>query len=296
MRRISTLTLATLLLLCAARIAPAEMDLDAPLSYVPEDPFAWATFLYEAEADLDDEIPATDAKVSMQELGLYGSVPLIWDDPVMLLGGANLRWNRFGFKDAGIDDLDVYTLGVPFDILYEGFPSWEILAGFQPGLYSDLEEIDGDDFRIYGYGLGIWECIPELSLAAGVAYDQVFGADRFYPMGGLIWNPVRQLEVSLVYPMPKISFAPTTTLVTYLFAEPAGDNWSVYIENQEYNFKLESLRMGGGVEYALTTSMWLQFSVGVDSDRNYEIREGDDRVIDSDVEDAFYARIGLLMR
>ena len=110
--------------------------------------------------------PATDSKAAMSEVNVFGSIPLVWNDPVLIMGGADLKWYHFTFSDTpDLEDINVYNICFPIDVIYEGWHPWQLMAGIKPGLFSDLEQIDGDDFRLLGYGLGVYPLNPQISFA-----------------------------------------------------------------------------------------------------------------------------------
>lgn len=266
-------------------------------SQVPEDPFGWGYYTFDGEADLTEEIePGHKAAADSHEVEGALSMPYYEREDLMLLAGAGYKWNHFSFSGVALPDYDLNTLTLPLDALYSAGADWTFWVNVTPGLYTDFHGVDGDDYRTAGLGLASVELNPRWGLALGAAYDRVFGDDKLYPLGGFRWTPNGQWAVDLVLPMPRVTYAPTRKLALFMDARPAGDKWNLREEGENYDFQLESYRVGAGLEYALTCHVWLHVAAGGDLDRNYEIRNQDRKLLDSGVEDTYFVRAGLVLR
>ena len=258
---------------------------------VPETPYASASYLHDASADV-----ASGGKVTMHEARLQRLWPLIWDDPLLLTASADLRWTRLNLDDAGVEDFNLYTIAGVFDLIYEGLYPWIFEANLKAGLYSELEEIDGDDARIRGGFRARHPVNSAISLNAGLVYNEAFGDDEWYPVGGVVWTPAPEWEFRLQYPDPRISFAPTRNLLAYIEAAPAGGNWTTFYQKQEYGLRMESMRYGGGIECAVSGDFWVRLFGGINTDRRFHMWKGSDVPLDSKADDSFYAGLALILR
>lgn len=284
-----------LLSLLAASATAQSSATETVESNVPQDPGAWVAYMRDASTDLDQS-GREAGKVAAHRVAAVASAPILWDDPLKLFGGVNLQATRFNFEGTDTDHVNAYTLAGMLDAVYEGFYPWQLIASVQAGLFSDLKEIDGDDAKVLGAAMALYPWTPRVTFAAGVAYDQVFGDDEWFPLGGVVWKPSSEWELQMIFPNPKVLYAPSRDLLFFAKMEPAGENWSVSVDDQEYNFRVENIRFGGGAEYALSARTWLRIEAGLNTERKYTIWEGDKRVIEADAKDSIYTGIALIVR
>lgn len=292
MRRFVLLACATLVVRTPCTAQETE---ELPESNIPGDPFASALYTYDFAAQLDAS-GAEEGEVAAREGNLWGSLPVLSGEALSLFVGAALRWNRFEFENAGLDDIDVYAVTVPFDLVYEADLPLSIWLELVPGVFSDLDETDLGDVQTLAQWLASYQCSPALALSLGAAHSLKFGESRLYPMGGVTWTPNEEWEFDFFFPMPRVSCAPADRFVLFAQVEPAGDLWSVTVDGEPYDFSVENWRIGAGFEYELFEGVWLQAAAGMDVAREYEVFQHDEAVFKSSAEDAPFVRIGLLAR
>lgn len=265
--------------------------------YTPADPFGWVTYAYDGESDLKDaDAGITKGSAAVQEAEALMYVPLMTNGPMALLMGGWVKWDRFEFEDAGMDSLDVYALRAPIDLLCSRFDPLTVWLNVTPSLATDFDGLNREAYRTQFHVVGLYDLNAALQLAAGMAYDSVFGDDELYPLGGVRWRIGKSWDLNLILPEPRVTWSPSETLALFVDARPAGDQWHIREEGERYDLKLESWRVGGGLEYALAEHVWLLVSLGMDVDRTYEIKNDDTTLLDSEAEDTWYARAGLVFR
>lgn len=267
-----------------------EMD-----SLIPEDAFAQVVYTWDAETSFEESTPG---KVTCHEVEAVAALPVYQQDAFSFLLGGGIKWNQFAFTGIDMSDEDVYTLTLPFDLIYEGPGDWSFWANITPGLFSDLRRVDGDDYKTLFHGLAMYDLFDCLTLTAGAAYDSAFGKDEWYPLGGVIWHINEQWELRLILPNPFLYWAPNRKLLLFAGAMPAGDKWNMRDPDtfEGYDFKLESWRAGGGFEYQLAGPAWFHLSAGADIDRKYVIENETQTLLDSKADDTFFVRTGLVFR
>ncbi|MBC8453557.1 hypothetical protein H8D64_00710 [PVC group bacterium] len=194
-------------------------------------------------------------------------------------------------------DQDLYVISVPLDLIYGKGEPWLFWGNVSPGLASDLDNINSDDYNTTAAGIGMYQWTPNLAFVLGFAYDREFGDDKLYPLGGVRWLIGDEWEINAILPTLRIGYSPTKKLFFNVHLHAAGDKWHMRDENKnEYDVKVETYRIGAGIQYSLSKNIWLNFATGIDVERNYEIRNKDTRIIDDNAEDATFVRIGLLIR
>ncbi len=266
---------------------------------VPDDPAAWLLYTAEGRADLDDTGTDAPGHVRTHEVDISAALPVYSNDTAAVLLGAAWRWNRFDLG-GGLDErYDLYMAALPVDLLLQPANRWLLWVNASPGVFTDFEHVTDDDARVTGHALVQYDWTPTLSLAAGAAYDREFGDDTLYPLGGAVWAPAPAWRVSLMFPTPQVCYAPHPRWLLFAEARPAGNLWNVHDEETggpDYDFKLESWQIGAGAEFRLWNALWLHASAGADVERHYEIRRADRVELDSDTDDTWFLRAGVVAR
>lgn len=268
-------------------------------SLVPDEPMSWGLYTFEGRSDLKESgTDAGPAWAQAQELDFVVLAPVFTNDAFTCLAGGAWRWNRFDLGGVLDERYDLYAASLPVNLFYHGLERWLAWFNIAPGIYSDLRHITGEDYRVTAHAMLQFECARSLQLALGAGYDREFGDDKLYPMGGLIWHPDPFWRVNLVFPIPQIIYAPAARWVCFVDLRPAGNKWNVHGEDDrpDYDFKLETWQIGVGTEYRIWKDFWLHGSLGADLERHYEIRNRERVELDSDANDTYFARVGLVVR
>lgn len=273
-------------------------ETNQPLSHAPQDPVAWAMATYAGEGKVEG---VSAAKASMIETDVGAYLPLVERPAYTLAAGLAGSWNRIRFRDLdpalGVEDEDLYVTALPIDLLVTAWKDWSVWANVTPGAFTDYRRLTGDDFRVLFHSMAMYRPSQAVTLALGVSYDREFGDDRVFPIGGVVWNVSREFQINMMLPSPRLTYAPTTGLAFFADARPAGNKWNLgRSEDEEGDFKLETWRIGMGVEARLARHVWLHVAGGVDVARTYTIVENGRTILDADVSDSFFARSGLLVR
>lgn len=291
--------LVALRLVCDGGARAAEAAADLAVTNFPADPYAFAMYTYIGEADLKKEDTGqSDSRARMHEWEALAAAPVWRAGAQTLLLGAGAKYNRFEFENVPLADENVYALRLPLDYIHDQGGDWMFWGNVTPGLFSDLEGLNRDDYKTQLHGMAVYRWQPRLHLAAGLAYDSAFGDDDLYPMGGLIWRAHAQWLVSLILPAPALVWRPHRRLLVYADLRPAGDKWNVRVdgEPEDYDFKLECWRAGAGVEYNLAGALWLHLGGGMALERQYEVSNNAGELYKSEVDDAWFCRAGVLCR
>jgi hypothetical protein len=108
---------------------------------------------------------------------------------------------------------------------------WTGVLGVTPGIYSDFQRDYGDEIRIMGRALGRYEFQKDRGyFVAGVLY--LPRSDfRIIPAGGLMWSPWDDVQLDLIFPIPRVAYRlnynKTIERWVYLAGEFGGGSWSV---------------------------------------------------------------------
>lgn len=145
---------------------------------------------------------------------------------------------------------------------------WTFAGSIGPQLYR-LDGIDGDDVGIGGVVSATWKWKPNLTLAAGVAFDP---ANKFpvIPVAGLRWDIRTNLTLNLMLPKPAIIYRVNNRLV---LGVGASADFTVFRADQDLGDKIgqptfdnalgtyQDFHIGAGAYYRL----WRQLSIGIEA-------------------------------
>lgn len=296
--RLAWLTAALAGLAASGVFAQGEI---APETNISADPFAWVMFTYDGESDvnLNGEPGEEDASAWMADVDAALSAPVYTNSQFAFLAGGAFRWTRFKFNNIPrVGNYDVYAIAVPVDAIYYGLARWTFWANVTPGLFSDLDGLTSDDYRTLAHGMVMFEALEGVALSLGASYDRVFGEDRLYPLGGVVWTVTPEWQLRIILPQPAAVYAPTKRLAFFAEARPAGGLWNIRdsLDNEDYDLSLKTWQIGGGVEFAVVKHMWVHLAGGMDVNREYEIQRDDRSLLESEADDAWFVRGGLVLR
>jgi hypothetical protein len=301
--RITKIITCSLLLIC---IPVGTVSAQESESNVPEWPFAWFSAVYEMESGFEDEFgPVEDAEADLFNLDLKFPVFMknakLTDEPgdPSLTTLINLQgiYDKISFCEFEREDLDLYSILLPVEYYYTK-SEWLFNVNINPGIFSDFENVDGDDYSVYGSMLLGYRINPSCQFFGGISYDDHFGEEELYPLAGVIWDISREWQMSLILPYPQITYAPSEDLAFYVNVEPAGGLWNVNDEfvEEDYDFELEGYRAGFGVDYHMSRKLWVQAQAGYVTARKYEFRDFEDNTFEADVDDTAYVKLSFLLR
>lgn len=130
---------------------------------------------------------------------------------------------------------------------------WTGVFGATPGVYSDFRRNYGDQLRYMARALGRYEMQKDRAyFVAGLLY--LPRSDfRLIPAGGVMWSPWDDVQLDLIFPIPKVayrmSYNSTVERWVYLAGEFGGGSWSVTRDSGVSDvLTLRDLRLLLGVE------------------------------------------------
>jgi len=211
--------------------------------------------------------------------------------------GGWASWTRFEFDHfPGEQSEDLYSIGLPLFLAHSFEDGWSGFVSVMPMLNSDLKSEHSADGKVLFHSGIEMPMMEKLRLTLGVAYDSAFGEDRWYPMGGVIWSVSPEVEIKFVLPSPSVYWTPSEDWGFFALVAPAGDQWSLYDENDgEMVLQTESWRFGLGAERRILGPCWLRMATGLDMERKYEFSRDETTMWKSDVEDTWFASVALVL-
>lgn len=167
--------------------------------------------------------------------------------------------------------------------------------GLMPGVYSDLEEIDGNVLYMpFSFAL-IRSFTPDLAGIAG--FDARLGFDRvFMPIIGLTWNPADRIKVKAQLPESRVQVYLNRAWSTELGLAWQNMSYSLR-EKGDYNrdqITLQDLRFYWGLTHRMLDDVQVSLQVGSVFGRQVDFDEAVEGV-EEDVEpdNAYFLRVAL---
>ena len=251
------------------------------------------TFSAPSEGEFED-------KVEQHEIKVLGMMPVlsVADGGADIAIGARIQANTWTFDDDRIDDVDLYKLLFVSELAVPINEAYTVVGGANLGVHSDLEFVDEEDFRLEAHVMGIYAHSPTLHFALGVAFGEDFGEPQAFPLGGVYWRATDALVFNIIIPKPQITYSMNSDLRFFVLAEPAGGQWNVGEEDEDFDFEILSIRAGVGAEYQVVDGGWLFAMVGSESRREVQIAKDEVELLDDDVEldDNAFFQIGFRLQ
>jgi len=246
------------------------------------------TYLTPSDGEFEDE-------VEQHEFKIEGVLPVMSADEYGfdLAVGAAYQANVWTFDNNRFDDLDLHKIKVPIAATFQATDEIPVRATLTPGIHSDFEDVDDEDFRLEGSVVGSYRYSEVMKFVLGVGFGEEFGDPEAFPIGGVSWQATDELKVDLFFPKPKISYSIHEDLRLYAAGEPAGGEWNVGEGDREFDVQQKGYRFGVGVEYQVADDGWLYAMVGGEWGREVSVAVNEEEIVgDQDVDDAVLIQIG----
>lgn len=269
------------LLLLAAATATQLPAQTAVAPRLPNKPFEWRTEVSVAGRSDLAEGTINHGELRHQSFRLEGvhTIPL-GQNANYLVGGA---WRRFEFSNSSApipDSVDAVTLKLGYSRTLNR--QWTLLTEIDPGLYSDMEDISGDDFNAPVGLRAAYAVSRELQWLFGVNVD-LRSSNPVIGGVGVRWQFARDWTLNFIVPEPRVEYALLPNLRLSAGASLRGGSFRVaedfgrrrgraQLDNQDIDFR--EITAGIGARWELQPGITVNGTVGWMIDRRFEF---DDR-------------------
>lgn len=106
------------------------------------------TFNTLADAEFDKK-NIDDIDFSVDEVKLNGVFSTFNAGAGLFIIGGEFRYSEYQFDSARTDDNQLYEVAVPMTYI-TGSSDWQHIIRISPGINSDFEDLNGDDFTLTG--------------------------------------------------------------------------------------------------------------------------------------------------
>jgi hypothetical protein len=136
------------------------------------------------------------------------------------VGAAYARWD-FGRDPGNPLPANLQSVALPISVSWRFREGWQAFGEVSPGLYSDFEQISGDDFNAPFIGGVAYTVNPDLQVFFSASVDP----RRDIPVvggPGVRWRFADQWTLSLLLPRPQIQYRPSADWTFHIGAEMMG--------------------------------------------------------------------------
>lgn len=211
--------------------------------------------------------------------------------------GIRYRFNQMDFKNIpNLQDQDLHAIQLPVDFRYKvEDTSWSWWLRVRPGLFTDFESVNNEDWAFSSIFTGNREISAHLTLSFGAYFSRDFGKDRFFPTLGLVWEPTAKWRINLTPPHVTIAHHPSENWILKLAAYPGGGSWNIddSTSRKSRDINLRSVRVGLGIERRMYERCWFSIWGGANVRQRVEVLNGGRNVFESDLGASGFGYAGL---
>ncbi len=257
-----------------------------PNSWPPTRPDYTASYTSEFTHSTDSQLNRAD-----QALGDFNAALLSIEYTVSFntsdtyTWGVGTRWNYAEFDTLpGVPVPERgHALALSFTSQWRFADKWSLRTELRPGLYTDFEDLTGDDFNMpLTVALG-YQIRSDLTLVAGLNVD--LRSDQPVIGGpGVIWRFADAWRLFAVLPRPQLEYSPTSRLtlfaggelkgITFRVAEDFGNSYGEPALNND-SVSYRELRAGGGVRWDFNRAFRFTVAGGYAWDRRFQFKRSD---------------------
>lgn len=197
--------------------------------------------------------------------------------------------------DTFLGNMDLHDARVGFTWIHHRPGSkWSFLAALSPGIASDLDGVDGDDFSLNGKAGFRYAVNDRFAVIAGMGVDNTTGERAIFPAVGFQWRPADDVHLALLGATFTATWQPHSDWLVRFGVWPSGGVWNVEKNGGSFDVSLRSYRAAVGLEHRLGDKVWLGVWAGRSLMNNLEIEtaSGGD-ILDQDADGAWFFNVGL---
>lgn len=294
-RRIRRLAVLALCIGPLTTVAAAEPDVGDSSPY----PFLSAAYTVLPSADLDAAGEGSRLKTKETQLALgllqFEAGGLRFDL------GLDYQYTRYAYENIDGRNRDLHRLQFPVGLNHRA-ANWGLDAFLAPGVATSsnvLKDLfdrgSSDDFVVTGRVEATFGQGDRSSWIAGAAYDRAFGEAKPYPVVGWLYRPGDNLSLRLAFPDSALEFRISERQSASIRLFPAGYEWHVVSDelDDEFDYRVEAIRLQGVWSYRVYRSVWLDLSLGYEFDRHHEFVDDTGTPIDSSVDNQVLVMMGI---
>ena len=197
--------------------------------------------------------------------------------------------------DTFLGNMDLHDLRINIRWLYRQSGSkWSWMTVISPGLATDGEGVDMDDFSLNGQVVFRYRKSPRFAWIGGLVFFHNSLETRIYPGIGFQWKPTDDFQMTWSGPSLKASWQPHDDWLVHANIGSAGGHWNVENSGGSFDVKLRSYQAGVGVERRLSEKIWLGLWGGATFANDLEIETASGkRLFNQDADMGWFVKLGV---
>lgn len=279
----------TLLLLTALPLSCFADDLD----------YGVAKFQWFSHSGVESDDGGPDMELQQWRLQSTFGRPIQLSDSLFFLPAVRYEYTEFEGQGLGpvTIDTDLHQFELPLLFIYkDGTSPWSYNARLSPGIASDFESVDSDDF-FCDVRLGAeYKFNDRFRLNFGAAYTRALGEPEVLPFIGFTYELNDQWQFALRGPTLEARYKMNDSWIVRFIGEPGGGYWNIDTPNSDY-LAIQTYRVGVSVEHKLTDDLWVTAGAGVTLANEVTYRNNShDELFQEEYDGGGYFTIGLRLR
>jgi hypothetical protein len=250
---------------------------------------------YHSDLEADDA-SAQDLSQQQWRLQTAFSKPLNLTDSIFLI--PMFRYELTEIESFGLGftpyEKDLHSIELPMlFVMKENGSPWSYNLRLNPGIASDFEDIDNDDFFLDARVGAEYKFSDSLSLNFGLAYTRLTGEPTILPFAGFQYDMNDQWQFALRGPTLQARYQLSEDWLVRFVGEPGGGMWNIE-EFGSQNLSVQSYRVGVNIEHQLSDDLWLTAGAGFTFANEVEfMNTSGDTIRKEDYESGHYFTLGL---
>lgn len=215
------------------------------------------------------DVEADDGKVddlSLQQWRLQTafSKPLTFADSIFFIPMFRYEMTELETFGLGFDgyEKNLHSIEVPLLFIWkqESTP-WSYNLRLNPGIASDFEQVDSDDFFLDARIGAEYKFNDKLKVNFGLAYTRLTGEPEILPFAGFQYDMNDQWQFALRGPTLQARYTIAEDWLVRFVGEPGGGSWNID-EYGSQNLAVQSYRVGVNLEHQLREDLWITAGAG----------------------------------
>lgn len=255
-----------------------------------------AKFQWFSQTDLESDDGGPDLELQQWRIQSSFGRPFELADSLFFLPALRYEYTDVEAPQAfkGTIDADLHLIELPLLFIYkDGSSPWSYNARFSPGIASDFESVDSDDF-FCDVRLGAeYKFNDRFRMNFGAAYGRMGGEPQVLPYVGFSYDMNDQWQFALRGATLQARYKMNDSWIVRFIGEPGGGYWNIDTPDSDY-LSVQTYRVGVSVEHKLTDDLWVTAGAGFTLANEVVWRDNShNRISKEDYDTGGYFSIGL---
>ena len=194
------------------------------------------------------------------------------------------------------EETDLHEIAINLFATYEFKDTpWTLFSIISPGIYSDLAEVDEQDFTFIGRVGGFYRWNENLVLNFGLSHTRSLGEPELLPFLGFTWDISDRAGLSLIGARLTASYEVNEDLYLRAGGFPVGGEWNVESDTDgSVDLEFFSYHVGVGMDRRISKRLWLALWAGVALGNSIEVEDSSGaEIYEEDYDTGWFVSAGI---